>query len=398
MSIAPSFRFNQLISPTLFSISCLIAVFEVSSSFAEDSNLTQTQKIEGMLMGSFIGDAAGGPPEFQAPKRSRWTTQGKPLTKEAIKELASLYKMEAYGREAAPYGQWIDFAPAGTITDDSRHKILFIQSVGKAKNSQQTAFAESMVHWYESESMPFARLRKEALREYVKAAYWVLGDQNKGKPLQHLWGGIPTQAGQMYLLPVAGLHPGHPLEAYKETYEINFVDVGIAKDINAALVAGLAEALNPNADWHSVRKAMVEIDPHEYGNVPWVERRFTYWLNKAKSLAKQSGGDPKKLFTLLEDNLETRQWWEAWVPHTVFFSIAEITNYDPLATLQVINEFGYDTDSYSQLGGAFFGALHGSNIFPKEMRDLVKLRLKEQLNVEFDDLVETMIMHKRSHH
>ena len=349
------------------------------------------ERMEGLLMGAFIGDAAGGPPEFQTPVRSQWVTRGKPLDGEAIQALGRLYSMKAYNRKAEPYAHWVDFAPAGTITDDSRHKIMFLEAVKKASKTDRRVFAQTMIEWYESDEERYKSIREEALREYVKAAYWETGDTQKGLPLQRLWGGIPTQAGQMFLLPIAGIHPGEPEKAYRAAYEVNFVDIGIAKDINAALAAGLSAALHPEADWAYIEKNMRETDPYDFAKVPWVERRFEYWLNKAQFLAKESGGDPQKLFKLLEENLETRQWWDAWVPHTVFFAIAEITGYDPLATLQLINEFGYDTDSYAQLGGAFFGALHGAEVFPKEMRDLVRLRLKEQFDISFDDLVAVMI-------
>lgn len=72
------------------------------------------------------------------------------------------------------------------------------------------------------------------------------------------------------------------------------------------------------------------------------------------------------------------------------FAITEITNHDPLATLQLITEFGYDTDSYAQLAGAFFGALHGPNAFPQKMRDLLRLRLEEQFNVSFEELLAAL--------
>ena len=52
---------------------------------------TLESKMEGMLIGSAIGDAAGGPIEFvNPPLRSFWSTTDKKITKEGIKELGSL--------------------------------------------------------------------------------------------------------------------------------------------------------------------------------------------------------------------------------------------------------------------------------------------------------------------
>ncbi|MEM1097136.1 MAG: ADP-ribosylglycohydrolase family protein, partial [Bacteroidota bacterium] len=36
-------------------------------------SVTLHDRIEGLLIGAFIGDAAGGPVEFQAPQRGPWT-------------------------------------------------------------------------------------------------------------------------------------------------------------------------------------------------------------------------------------------------------------------------------------------------------------------------------------
>jgi len=50
-------------------------------------------KIEGLLIGSAIGDAAGGPVEFvHPPIRSKWTTTSEKVNEEALEALAALYQ------------------------------------------------------------------------------------------------------------------------------------------------------------------------------------------------------------------------------------------------------------------------------------------------------------------
>ena len=95
-----------------------------------------------------------------------------------------------------------------------------------------------------------------------------------------------------------------------------------------------------------------------------------------------------KLFKILENELQTKTWWEAWVPVVVVFSIAEIIQYHPLASMQLILEFGHDTDSYAEVMGAFMGAIHWKEIFPKEMRDTVNKRMKEQFGQNVNDWME----------
>ncbi len=85
---------------------------------------------EGILIGSAIGDAAGGPVEFvYPPLRSQWTTNCEPITKEAKEELAALFQLRDYPKEAEPFAQWEAFGPAGTITDDTRFKMIFFSTL-----------------------------------------------------------------------------------------------------------------------------------------------------------------------------------------------------------------------------------------------------------------------------
>ena len=91
---------------------------------------TLESKMEGMLIGSAIGDAAGGPIEFvNPPLRSFWSTTDKKITKEGIKELGSLFRLRAYHKETEPFAQWESYGPAGTITDDTRFKLIFFNTL-----------------------------------------------------------------------------------------------------------------------------------------------------------------------------------------------------------------------------------------------------------------------------
>ena len=91
---------------------------------------------------------------------------------------------------------------------------------------------------------------------------------------------------------------------------------------------------------------------------------------------------------LLEEELNAETWWEAWVPMTVAFACARVAAYDPLATMQLIMEFGHDTDSYMQVAGALFGALHGPEIFPQSIRDTIRQRMQEDYDVSVDEWLE----------
>ena len=105
----------------------------------------------------------------------------------------------------------------------------------------------------------------------------------------------------------------------------------------------------------------------------------------AHYLVRKADGNIATLFNLLEENLKTTYWWETWVPVVVVMACAEIVEYDPLASMQLMIEFGHDTDSYAQVMGAVMGAIHGKNVWPEQMSKTVNLRMKEQFNQNVDD-------------
>ena len=95
-----------------------------------------------------------------------------------------------------------------------------------------------------------------------------------------------------------------------------------------------------------------------------------------------------QLKDILEDELQTVYWWEAWVPVVVVFAVAEIASYHPLASMQIIMEFGHDTDSYAQVMGAILGAIHGKDVFPESMRNTVNERMKVQFGQDVYDWMD----------
>jgi len=192
-------------------------------------------------------------------------------------------------------------------------------------------------------------------------------------------------AGQMPFLPIATLYPNDAELAYLKAWELGYFDNGIAKDINSALVAGLVGALQEDSDWHLVEKYMRQSDPYNFNNVLYVPRRMSEWLDIAHGMVARADGCIPRLFDILEKELQTKTWWEAWVPLVVVFASTEIVDYHPLAAMQLMIEFGHDTDSYAQVMGAVMGAIHGKDIFPVEMRQTVNKRMKEQFGQNVED-------------
>lgn len=357
---------------------------------------SQDEKIYGMLIGSAIGDAAGGPVEFvYPPQRSYWTTTDKKITAEGIKELGKLFKLRKYPKNAEPFAQWEPYGPAGTITDDTRFKMIFFNAL-HYHNGELTLnnFASEVLQFRERIQEKYKPWYDKWIPEIAFATNWVLGKRENAYPTARIWGGIPTMEGQMPFLPIAALNPDDLNWVYIKTWELGYFDNGVAKDQNSALLAGIARGLQPDGSWENVEKAMRETDPYAFNKVLYVPRRLDEWLDKAHQFVQRSDGNIASLFRILEKDIETRTWWESWVPIVVVFSCAEIVNYDPMAAMELMMEFGHDTDSFAQVMGAIIGAIHGKDIFPAEMRKTVNEQMKIQFKQNVDDWVKIIQTYK----
>ena len=379
----------------------ILFLFTIQFSWSQEKEKTTYQislssKIEGMLIGSAIGDAAGGPVEFVTPPtRSFWSTTNKKVTKKGIEELGKLFKLQSYPKDVEPFAQWESYGPAGTITDDTRFKMILFNTLKNFDGElTQKNFAQSVLDFRGELPEKYRDNYDEWIPEIEYATNWALGKRENAFPVERIWGGIPTMEGQMPFLPIAALNPQNPDWCYLKTYELGYFDIGIAKDINSALVAGLARALQTDGSWESFEEAMRTIDPYNYNKVLYVDRQLIRWLDLSHNLVKQADGNIANLFILLEKNLQTTYWWEAWVPIVVVMTCAEIVDYHPLAAMQLMMEFGHDTDSYAQVMGAVLGAIHGKDIWDKKMQQTVNNRMKEQFGQNVDDWIELIEKHK----
>lgn len=378
--------------PAILGCTILLTSFHNNGSMQEAPS--KNSKIYGMLIGSAIGDAAGGPLEFSDPPlRSYWTTCDQAISRKGIEDLGKLFELRPYQKDVEPFAQWESYGPAGTITDDTRFKMILFSTLKNFDGELNVEnFAQSVLDFREELPERYRDNYDRWIPEIEYATNWALGKRENAYPTERIWGGIPTMEGQMPFLPIAALNPEDPEWCYLKTYELGYFDIGIAKDINSALVAGLAKALQANGNWLHFEEAMRTIDPYKYKDVLYVDRQLSKWLDLSHQLVDQAKGNIAALFELLEENLEATYWWEAWVPLVVVMACAEIVDYDPLASMQLMMEFGHDTDSYAQVMGAVMGAIHGKDIWPREMQISVNDRMKEQFNQNVDDWM--LLIHK----
>ena len=380
-------------------LSVIVAFFLPFGTYAADDS-----RVRGLLLGSLIGDAAGGPVEFAETAWEADDLLNKPLSSNTLESLGKRFRLRDYPMKAAPYAQWIDYAPAGTITDDSRHKLILLESIETHGEISRRAYLKTLIDYYQAEDSPDSEWRRQWFDEYMTRFRWIAREEfpeivieGRAYPPQRVWGGIPTMAGQMPLLVIAGAYPGNPEQAYLTAWELNILDTGYAMDCTSALVAGLAQALVDESDsWETVIRAMRNTDPYDFAEVPWVERRFDRWLNRALEIGRAKHATTVAFFENLERIMEAETWWEAHVPMVITFSIFEYTGYNPLASMELALAFGHDTDSTAQLMGAFLGAKLGLDIFPKALTKTVETQLQLQYQENVDRFVELLIRHRKA--
>ncbi|MEM9588326.1 MAG: ADP-ribosylglycohydrolase family protein [Planctomycetota bacterium] len=382
----------------------------------------RVDRVRGLLLGSLLGDALGGPFEFAdrsdvedlLPNCRQWPLSRR-LDDAQIDALADQLRLEPYEQlrpDIAPYGPWRRTAPAGTLTDDSRHKIVLMRALrGVASEARRHIRADDLAKQF----LKFPRLdhdlkyasngseqqaMRSGLREYHFAARWQLGqrDTQLALPISRLWSGVDNCSGQMTLLPLAALHIGQPVEAYRATYQVDFIDTGNARDIVSALVAGISMLLQPSGGrvapstaFDRLVSTMRSTDPYRFAEVPFVGRRLDHWLDLVDSIVERSDGRPAKLFQLLETEGKPKYFWDAHFTLLVPLVMLKACRHNPLAALRLTLDFGHDTDSYAQVLGGLAGAIHGSTIFGKEMRDTIERRLQEDHEESLEDWVELLV-------
>jgi len=370
-----------------------------------------------LLLGGLIGDALGGPIEFSDESRlSQWLTDARSwgddasLTTALLEELAETVPLLGYEQlrpDTAPYGPWRERAPAGTLTDDSRHKIVLMRAVRVAHQEKRSVNKNDLAQQFldfvplagQENSAEILALNEEGFREYRYAARWLLGerDLSKARPVERIWAGVDNCSGQMMLPPLAARYAGQPEAAYKAAYELDFIDAPLARDIAAALVAGLAAALAPELNdkttevrWKTLLSAMRDTDPFGYADVPFAGRQLHKWMDKAKELADRANKRPKELYRLLETEGDPVFWWDAHFTLLVPLSMLHLCEFNPLAAMHLTLDFGHDTDSYAQVLGCMIGAVHGVQVFPQKMRDAVTTSLQADFEEDIEQWLKLL--------
>ena len=191
---------------------CLAAALALAAhlSHAETPALQPSleDRIRGLVLGGALGDALGGPIEFQArdkiqglPDPPKVWRDGEKLDAAARAATAGRLRLRPYGAlRPVPesYGQWNTNAEPGTITDDTRHKLVLLHALHAADQANRWPLrvkdlAQAYLDWPRTKAVVgrpgYEALAADWLEEWQFGARWVLGDRDLAKalPPERMW-------------------------------------------------------------------------------------------------------------------------------------------------------------------------------------------------------------------
>jgi hypothetical protein len=222
-------------------------------------------RVLGCMVGNTIGDAFGGVVEFANAERLKRITG---------KHWADEFLPYEKSHATHPLGVWEAGPPRGTGTDDTRNNQIFVECVirnGGIINSQFLAI--EYIQRYRDRHTFYPRHADLAERHYggiyrTSCAYlgmtealsadplWVA--LAKGNAIPSLWGLIS--------LGLAGLlYQNQPEEAYRKTFEVDFMDIGYARDATAMMAAMISVALGGGISGREMVEVGFDTDPFGYG-------------------------------------------------------------------------------------------------------------------------------------
>jgi ADP-ribosylglycohydrolase len=266
----------------------------------------------GALVGAAVGDALGAALELWPKER----VAGHPFGTEWIDDL-----LPYHARPVNPLGVWVENPPLGTPTDDTRLNQVFAEAAAKYG---QLLNDKLLAAEYVDRYLNRARYYDPAYDELATGQFSllfaiacgvlelecpllpgvppaVLRAGNHGRDRPSLFGLYATRAAGL-------LHPGDPEAAYRHAYELDFLDIGYARDAFALLAAVTAACFQPGATMRGAVEQALALDPYRFatGKVgylptpwqpgrgflgPWAERTMTERIGRFLRHADEAADD-----------------------------------------------------------------------------------------------------------
>lgn len=375
-------------------------------------------KVLGLLVGSAIGDAMGAPTEMW-PRRDIEVEYGR------------VHKLDSMVRAPSPEGTWQYNLPAGGTTDDTRWKKLAFDYALTQKLPQLSpkAFADHLIQQYQNdikrlkntegfdpEPYEEAIMRMGWLQEWAKVAKPFRDNDLKAyaDALSKFYGGEMVCAGLLYSPVVGAALPGNPLQAYEQSYDLAFFDIGYARDITALAAAMTSAAFDLRATPQSIMNVVRTVDPKGYFKSRLVGRRAYAFTQVAQNIAYDF---QKTQPSDLPEGYLVPAAWAALSPLEHYritqayaqldklnedlpFHAAEIMliaqtallchQFDFEKSMAFIINYGRDNDTVGAVAGAILGAYWGADRLPEAQSKLVREVGKNQLGIDLEKLAQAM--------
>jgi len=334
-------------------------------------------RVLGSMVGNAIGDAFGGVVEGASADRVRRVT-GKDWVDEFLPY------QEGHGIH--PLGVWEASPPRGTVTDDGRYNQIFVECVIRNRgqiNSQLLAI-EYLRRYRDREALygKHASLAEDAFgNRMVELSQAHLGmATSSGRPA---WAVLsqgnyqfPALQGLISLALVGLLHAGEPEKAYVTAFELDFRDIGYARDATGMMAAMVSVAIAGGVTAREVAQAALDTDPFGFGRRKYDKRVMGVELARFLELAEEAEDD-RSLVEAISRQVRHRHIFD---PVDILgTSVAALCHSagDPIRTIiTAVNDRDLDDDGKlvrlrdvdctGSVAGALAGALNGVEAFPQD--------------------------------
>lgn len=330
-------------------------------------------RILGCMVGNTIGDAFGGVVEFRNAETVR-AIAGKLWVDEFLP-----YQSD-HGTH--PLGVWEAAPPRGTGTDDTRNNQIFVECVVRNSGNINSQFlAIEYIERYRDREIFYPRHTDLAERHYrhlYSSSCAYLGMDSLPFVVDPVWvalargNGIPTLWGLISLGLAGLLYCNKPEEAYRKTFELDFMDIGFARDATAMMAAMISAALGGNISGKEMVEVGLQVDPFSYGQGRLMANRIRKFLQ----IADESESD-QKLIDALSPEVKHLHPYDPIDVLGVPIAALYYSDGDPIRTIVMavndrnLDENGNlgqlrDVDCTGGVAGALVGALCGIEAFPDD--------------------------------
>ncbi len=337
---------------------------------------TVYSRILGCMVGSAIGDAFGAPVEFKSGREVRDLAGG-----DWVDSL--LPYPEDYA--ANPWAAWEQAPPRGTGTDDTRNNQVFVECVirnGGFVNSHLVAI--EYIQRYRDRAAFYPRHQDLAEQQYYwfyeqACAYLGMQESPTGPSLPALSisaNDFPRLAGLISFALAGLLYIGEPEKAYMKTLELDFLDIGYARDATAMMAAMVSAALGGGLTGRQMIEAGLQTDPLGIGRARWGARIMSREIDKFLRIA-DTAADERCLIDELAGEVAHRHSFDPVDVLGIPVAAIYYSDGDPVRSivmsandrcLDAEGNFASlrDVDCTAGVAGALVGALRGADTFPED--------------------------------